>query len=218
MRRVLIGTPCYDGRTEVWYNFSMNETIKLACRLGIELDVVYMSYDALIQRARNDLMALAVSGEYDDLIFIDSDQQWDPYWVFRLLNHNVDVVGGAVVKKSDAQEAYNVRSAGLPITDRATGLLLVEGLGTGFLRLSKAACLSLWESSQEYINEGRVCRMVFDVQIVNGYLVSEDNVVCTKLINKGHAIYLDREMTCAHVGHKKWEGNFSAFLSKLENQ
>lgn len=215
-RRVLIGTPCYDGRTDVWYNFSMNETIKMAVAKGITLDVVYMSYDALIQRARNDLVSLAVSHGYDDLIFIDSDQQWNPEWIFGLLDAPMDVVGGAVVKKSD-REAYNVRCSNIP--DRhGSRWMPVDGLGTGFLRLSSVAFRDVWDHSESYINEGRQCRMVFDVQIVDGQLVSEDNVVCTKLISLGYRIFVDTEMTCAHVGHKKWEGNFAAFLNKLETQ
>ena len=56
MRKVLIGTPCYDGRTDVWYNDSLNNTIRLSMKKDIRLDVIYMSYDSLVQRARNDIV------------------------------------------------------------------------------------------------------------------------------------------------------------------
>jgi hypothetical protein len=217
MRKVLIGTPCYDGRTDVWYNNSMNNTLKLAADRNIEIVPIYMSYDALVQRARNDLVALALNSNFTDLIFIDSDQEWEPEWIFRLLEYRVDVVGGAVRKKTDDYESYNVRAAALPIPiDIDTGLLIVDGLGTGFMRLSRRALSALWESSAQYTNEGRICRMIFDVQVVNGELVSEDNVVCQKLRDKGFSIFLDKNMTCGHIGTKKFTGNFAAWLKFAE--
>jgi hypothetical protein len=214
LRKVIIGTPCYDGRTDVWFNHSLNDSIKLAAKHGIDLCPIYLSYDALIQRARNDLVRLAVESDCEALIFIDSDQAWEPEWILRLLAYPVDVVGGAVRKKSDA-ELYNVRAT-LPIPrDEATGLLTVDGLGTGFLRLSRKAFTALWDGSEEYRNEGRTCRMVFDVRVVNGELVSEDNIVCTKLKEAGFAVYLDSSMTCAHIGAKKWTGDFAKWLARL---
>jgi hypothetical protein len=216
VRKVLIATPCYDGRTDVWFNHSLNDSIKLAAKHGIDLCPVYLSYDALIQRARNDLVRLAVESDCEALIFIDSDQAWEPEWILRLLAYPVDVVGGAVRKKSDA-EAYNVRAT-LPIhREEATGLLVVDGLGTGFLKLSRKAFTALWDGSEEYRNEGRSCRMVFDVRVVNGELVSEDNIVSLKLKAAGIPVHLDPSMTCAHIGAKKWTGDFGKWLARLSS-
>jgi hypothetical protein len=214
MRKVLIATPCYDGRTDVWFNHSLNESIKLAAKHGIDLCPVYLSYDALIQRARNDLVRIAVEDDFADLIWIDSDQAWEPEWLLRLLAYPVDCVGGAVRKKSDT-ELYNVRAKAPISVDPATQLLIVDGLGTGFLRMSRKAFTALWEGSEEYRNEGRTCRMVFDVRVIDGELVSEDNIVCAKLKAAGIPVHLDPSMTCAHIGAKKWTGDFAKWLARL---
>jgi hypothetical protein len=66
MRRVLIGTPAHDGRLDVWYCNSLINTIKLSMVHGVEIVPVYMSYDSLIQRARNDLVRLALEENFDD--------------------------------------------------------------------------------------------------------------------------------------------------------
>jgi len=220
MRKVLIGTPCHDGRTDVWYNDSLNQTIRMAARINnLQLDVVYMSFDSLVQRARNDLVKLAIDHGFDDLIFIDSDQGWEPQWIFTLLDHQVDVVGVAVPKKNDTKELYNVRINHLERFQKLNSwarpcrdLIQVDGIGTGMIRLSRKALLALWETSDMYRNEGRESRMVFDVKIIDGELVSEDNIACTKLQELGFGIYVDRTMTCSHVGPKKWTGDFSAYL------
>ena len=85
MRKVLIGTPAHDGRVDVWFANSLVNTIKLTAKKDVEINPVYMSYDSLVQRARNDLVRLALEENYDDLIFIDSDEEWDPEWIFKLL-------------------------------------------------------------------------------------------------------------------------------------
>lgn len=213
-RRVLIGTPAHDGRVDVWYAHSLQETVKSCIAVGVHIQAVFMSYDSLVQRARNDLVKLALEHTFDDLIFIDSDQAWHSGWIPRLLDHPVQVVGGAVVKKDDI-EHYNVKALHHLDIDQETGLTKVDGLGTGFLRLSKEALQKLWAVSPEYSNNGTSCRMVFDVQVVDGELMSEDIVMCRKLKELDIPVYLDTTMTCSHIGPKVWHGNFSKWYSQL---
>ena len=213
MRRVLLGTPAHDGRVDVWYCNSLVNTIKMAAQLGVEINPVYMSYDSLVQRARNDLVRLALEEQYDDLIFMDSDQEWDPAWIFRLLGYEEAVIGGTVVKKSD-RVMFNVKAprSGLKLT--ANGLMEVDSIGTGFLRIRRDALEAVWNMSEEYINEGKRCRMVFDVKLIDGELVSEDNVFCAKWRSLGNSVWIDPTMTCGHVGVKKYTGNFMQFLNQ----
>ena len=216
MRKVLIGTPAHDGRLDVWYTNSLINTIKLSMAKGIDIIPVYLSYDSLVQRARNDIVRLAVEEQFDDLIFIDSDVEWDPNWIFKLLDYKEDVVGGTYPKKTE-QEMYPVKALPEGLIQQENGLMEVEGLPTGFLKISKKALKEVWDASPEYRNEGRICRMVFDIQIVDGELVSEDNIFCRKWRAMGNKLYLDPTMTCNHIGNKKYTGNFLQFLEYLKN-
>lgn len=214
MRKVLIGTPAHDGRVDVWYANSLVNTIKMAHQVGVEIHPVYLSYDSLVQRARNDLVRLALEEGFDDLIFMDSDQEWDPAWIFKLLDYNVDVVGGTVVKKSD-QIMFNVKVLKSGIRIGKDGLMEVEAIGTGFLRISRKALQAVWDASPEYTNEGKKCRMVFDVKLVDGELVSEDNIFCGKWRELGGKVWIDPAMTCNHIGPKKYSGNFMEYLKHV---
>lgn len=215
LRKVLIGTPAHDGRVDVWYCNSLVNTIKMAPHFDTYIQPVYMSYDSLVQRARNDLVRLALEEKFDDLIFIDSDQEWNPEWVFKLLDYKEEVIGATVVKKSD-QPMFNVKALKTGLKQEQNGLMEVEAIGTGFLKISKSALEAVWEKSPEYINEGKKCRMVFDVQLVNGELVSEDNVFCRKWRSLGNKVWIDPTMTCNHIGAKKYQGNFMQFVSQLK--
>lgn len=215
MRKVLIGTPAYDGRVDVWFANSLVNTIRMTPEDTVIIPV-YMAYDSLIQRARNDLVKLALDEDFDDLIFIDSDQEWNPEWVIKLLNHDADVVGGTVVKKSDIAQ-FNVKALDSGLKLEENGLMEVTCVGTGFLRISRQALKDVWEISQEYENEGRICRMVFDVKVIDGKLVSEDNVFCNKWRDLGGKVYIDPSMTCNHIGVKKYVGNFQEYLKFIED-
>ena len=217
MRRVMVGTPAYDGTVGVHFAHSLVESVRLGVELGIDIRAVYMPHDALIQRSRNDLVKIALENGVDDLIFIDSDQQWKPEWLIRLLQHKVDCVGGAVRKKSDI-ESYNVKAASADIpVDTNTGLMEVEGLGTGFIRLSRNAMQSLWDRAEEYRDDsGKVSRWIFDVRPINGRLVGEDIFMTMMLRDAGIPVHLDPKITCSHIGTKKWDGDFSAWLARLK--
>lgn len=218
MRKVMIGTPCYDGRLDVWYANSLVNTIKMAPEHGVEITPVWVSFDALIQRARNDTAAIAIEGGYDDLIWIDSDIEWQPEWFFKLLDHPHDVVGGTYRKKGDIEE-YVLRQTTKKSIDPDSGLMEVDGLGTGFVKMSRSAIQYLWNSSRKYIDpkDNKERAMIFDVTIESMSMVSEDITAFNRLRNGGYSVWLDTTVCCGHTGPKKWVGNFSGWWSKLKN-
>lgn len=224
-RRVLIGTPAHDGRVDVHFANSLAGTIRLCIKQGIELREIYLAYDAIIQNARNDLVKIALDNAFDDLVFIDSDQDWQPEQFVKLLGYPVDCVGGAVRKKTDQEELYNVKAMGGPLsitTDMATGLMTAPdmALGTGFLRLSRHALQVLWDNSEEYIGfkDKASSRWVFDIRPINGVLVGEDTMVSDKLRTFGIPTWLDPTITCGHIGPKRFVGDFAAWLAKFQKQ
>ena len=216
MRKVLIATPAHDGRLDVWYTTSLVNSVRVAQDNGIFLHPIFMSYDALVQRARNDLFRLAVTENFDDIIWIDGDLEWNPIWIMELLSRPEDVVGGTYRKKTDDAEMYVIKTQNL--TPSENGMVKVDGLGMGFVKMSKNAFMALWEISTPYQNEGREGRMVCDIKIVDGQLCSEDVVVFQKLKDLGFDVWLAPHMTCVHIGTKKFYGNFEDFAKRLSVQ
>jgi glycosyltransferase involved in cell wall biosynthesis len=214
MRRVLIGTPSYDGRVDVWFANSLIETVKMAEKKGIFVHAIYTSYDSLVQRARNSLIKLAIDGKYDDLFFIDSDTEWEPEWFFNLLERPEPIVGGALIKKTE-KEGYTVKLLDKKLKHSEDKKLLeVDGVGTGFMKVSKFAFDKLWLASDPYTSEGEQHRMVFDIKVENGDLISEDYVLCNKWKSLGYKVWLDPTITCNHIGIKKFKGDFKKFIAK----
>jgi glycosyltransferase involved in cell wall biosynthesis len=219
VRSVMIGSPSYDGRLDVWYTNSLCNTIKESFQHGVDILPMWVSFDALIQRCRNDTVQLAMELDVDDLIFIDTDIEWQPEWVFKLLNYNEDVVGGTYPKKSNNPD-FVVRQMTRRSPNRDTGLIEVDGLGTGFLKLSKKAYTALWDSSPSYIDQkdGKERRMIFDVRIEDSRLISEDIYACNQLQKLGFKIWLDPTMVCNHIGSKKYQGDFITWYKRSRPQ
>lgn len=214
MRKVLIGTPSYDGRIDVWFANSLIATVKEAEKRGIFVHAIYTSYDSLVQRARNSLVRLALNGGYDDLFFIDSDCEWQPEWFFRFLDRPEPVLGAALIKKSD-KESYTVKIMDRKLKWSEDGKLLeVDGVGTGFLRISREALQQVWDISEPYTSEGEEHRMVCDIKVENGDLISEDYVLANKWKSLGYKIWLDPTITINHIGIKKFRGDFNRFIQK----
>jgi hypothetical protein len=214
MRRVLIGTPSYDGRIDTWYMDSLLATVRESESRGAQVHVVYPSYDSLIQRARNTLFQIAVADGWDDLFFIDSDTRWSPKDFYRVLNRPEPIVGAALVRKSD-EEGYTVKLLDKKLRRSEDGQLIeVDGLGTGFMRLTRFALERLWNISEPYDAEGKEHRMVCDIRVVNRELISEDYVIANKWKSLGYKTWLDPSITIQHIGNKKYEGDFQKFIDK----
>lgn len=211
----MIGTPCYDGRVDVTYTSSLFYTTKAAAKKNIEILPLWVSFDALIQRARNDTLHLAVEANVDDLVWIDSDIEWEPQHFFRLLDHNVDVVGGTYPKKSDNPDFVLRQLTRRPINP-VSKLMQVDGLGTGFARMSRRALQYLWNNSTPYLDpkDMKQRRMICDVIVTNSGLMSEDIYMFEKLQQGGFPIWLDTSIVCNHTGTKKFSGDFLQWYSR----
>lgn len=208
MRNVMLAAPSHDGKVDVWHAAALGETCKLGLINNINVFTIYMSYDALVQRARNDIIKMAYDSNVDDLVFIDCDQDWNPEDFFRLLSHDVAFVGVPVPKKSD-MESYNVKLLGeWKIEDN--GLAIVDGVGTGFLRIRKDAIKKIVDNSSVYQepHKSEPTPNVFEVVVKDGQLVSEDITFCNKWQKLGGKVYVDPTINVAHTGVKRWIGNF----------
>lgn len=212
MRNVMVAAPSYDGKVGVWHVASLSETIKIGLYNNINILPIYVSFDALVQRARNDIFKIAYESNVDDLVFIDTDVDWNPQDFFRLLSHDVDIVAAPVVKKND-QTTFSVKLLrDFKVEDN--GLAEVDGIATGFMRIRRDAIQKIWDAAEEYKEVGKAepSRMVFDVKLVDGDLWSEDIVFCDNWIRLGGKVYVDPLINCGHSGEKRWIGNFYEWI------
>jgi|TARA_B110001454_G_scaffold126576_1_gene118083 glycosyltransferase involved in cell wall biosynthesis len=223
MKKILVGTPAHDGRVEVHYVNSLMQTIDYMRTKMYDVHPVFMSYDSLLQRARNDIVKIAVEQNYDYLFFIDSDMVWDPEWMLDLILTDVDVISATARKKTDDELQFAIKiksdfenAKRLP---ENPDVMEVAGTGMAFTKLTNKAFTSVWNVSKPYKNGDREGRMVFDIGIDDeGELYSEDTAFCNKWESMGGTTWVNISMTCGHIGSKVFTGNFKQFFEEYVNR
>jgi hypothetical protein len=92
---VAILTPCYGSQCYVNYVTCLMNTTALFSNLGIRLKVEFCRNDSLVSRARNNLIAKAISDKtVTHMLFIDADITWNPIDIFKLILSEKHLVGG----------------------------------------------------------------------------------------------------------------------------
>jgi hypothetical protein len=93
--KLYILTPCFASLCYVNYVSCLMTTIELFRRFNIQLKVEFCKNDSLVSRARNNLIARAMTDkDATHFLFIDNDITWDPVDILKLIIADKDLVGG----------------------------------------------------------------------------------------------------------------------------
>lgn len=88
-------TPCYGGLCNVTYVNCLIKTIEFFKDYGFPIEVIFARNDSLVPRARNNLIAKALSNsKVTHVIFIDADISWSEVDVLKLVLANKPIIGG----------------------------------------------------------------------------------------------------------------------------
>lgn len=92
---VAILTPCYGSVCYVNYVTCLMNTMMLFSQIGVKLKIEFCRNDSLVSRARNNLIAKAMSDpSITHMLFIDSDITWSPVDILKLILADKQLVGG----------------------------------------------------------------------------------------------------------------------------
>jgi hypothetical protein len=114
--KLYILTPCFASMCYTNYVYSLINTVRLFREIGIPLKIEFCKNDSLVSRARNNLIARAMTDpEATHFLFIDNDITWEPIEILKLLIADKDLVGGVYPLKqydwkklvNDPQNPYN---------------------------------------------------------------------------------------------------------------
>jgi acyl-CoA synthetase (AMP-forming)/AMP-acid ligase II len=92
---VCLLTPCYGSLCYVNYVHCLIQTISLFQKLNIGITVEFCKNDSLVSRARNNLIAKAMSNpSITHMMFVDNDITWDPIDIIKLIISDKSLIGG----------------------------------------------------------------------------------------------------------------------------
>jgi len=207
MKRILIATPALYQQVDCYYVHSLCESIKLGLKHNMDLNVVFLSNESILPMARNELFNLAYTQNYNDMVFIDGDQYWDPQALVDILLNEQPVITVPVVNKGDVNVEFNVKSnPNVPPNDQ--GLYATDRTGTGFLKLSRCVVQDLWNSNTELEFRGKKLKNICEYTSIQGCFVGEDIALSNKICELGYTIWIYPEHTVSHIGNKMYKGTW----------
>lgn len=219
---ILIATPCYNGQAIVPFIDSCYFLKKELDAAGIQHDFLRLRNESLITRARNACATSFLNDtDFDRLLFIDADIEFEPADVARLWN--VLASGGDIAvgnyrhKKADAEYTAWVKGE-LHQVSEFTAPFEVDYAGTGFMMICRHVFERLqkahpdWEYEEGFPEEGqatkdvkpRQCWAFFQdpvEQIGNSrYQLSEDYFFVKRARELGMKVIMDPEIKLKHWG------------------
>lgn len=216
--RVFICVCCYDGVTAetVYSLFGAKEALM---RNGIDSELEIVSENCHIDDSRNYALRDFLESQCDCMVFVDADVRFDPEDLVRLIRYDRDVVAGVYPKKKDGDD-YPVMFIGGEIWIDKDGLIEVEGVPTGFLKISRPAAEKVSESAPKFVNQNEETRHtlkiseVFKRQITDFTRLGGDYEFCRRWRSVGGQIFVDPLMRFGHRGNMEFEGGLGAHLIK----
>lgn len=207
-----MGTPALDGRVDVWYSYALHEIGKLALLNNIEVNMVLLSYESILPMARNEILTAAIQGDFDSLVFIDSDVYCDPQAFINIVKSEKNVVAIPTVKKTD-QESYDIFFKERP--EPEGDWIKADGVSTSCLKLSKKVLKDLASNSTSIMFRGKQLNNICQYDFVTDGFVGEDIYLCQKIKRLGYEIWVNTTSTCMHIGPKVYVGNFKQLLDNV---
>jgi hypothetical protein len=84
---IYILTPCFGSVCFVNYIECLMKTKELCREYGVQLEVLFCKSDSLVTRARNNLIAKAMSNpDMTHILFIDNDITWIPIDIYEVVD------------------------------------------------------------------------------------------------------------------------------------
>lgn len=235
--KVAIATPFYMSQEYSHYGESLIHTCTMLTLAGIEWELIRVNGDSYVDRAKNTIIANFLETDCTDLIMIDSDEQWSPIAISRLLQHPEEIVAAAYPFKNNWG-----KFAGNPLTKVVDGvnqyagwrelsdgscLLEAYNVSGGFMRIKRSALETYADAypNDVYTDDcawpgrpGRIYTAYFMCDIVNHQRYGEDSYFCRRMKEIGIKLWIDPNITITHYGIKGWTGNFHEHILKTPEE
>ena len=221
---VFIAMPCYDS-VKINTMLSVVKLIQQLGRSGIEVGIHTMK-SPLIHQARNYLTSIFLTTQYQYLLFIDSDVEFEPEAVLRMM----------VAKKNIVCTPYRVKSTdtnkhiygAIEFKDPKNILVLAEGFveietgPTGLMLIDRKVFERIIKNHPELkiTNEAtpktekshKFYYNFFDFGFNEGLTMGEDVSFCRLARDNDFRIFANIKSSTVHHGSFAWKGTFGESL------
>lgn len=245
--KLMICLPAYAGQISLKTSNSLLDMLdKLIYQANIAVRIEYLEKESLITRGRNRLACRFLKSDCTHLMFIDSDIEFEPWDIVKLLMADKDIIGGlypvkeinwstvklALIKNPQATSGElelaagrfacnfhsSVTKTGVPIDKPCR----MENIATGFMLVKRDVFERLTASGNlpmRYSGYEQCDYTAFFDEGVddNNFELSEDYYFCKVAADIGIETYALLDIVLNHVGSYTFKGSIP-YLASLENK
>jgi hypothetical protein len=233
MAHIYIATPMYGGMCYGVYVQSLMSAVSALSAKGHTVACAFMFNESLITRGRNHMVHGFLKTEATHLLWIDADIKFRAEDLLRMIDADVDVIGGIYPKKEinwnlvkqavkDGKEnlqnytgafVVNLVDNAREVTVNRDEPVEVENLGTGFLLTKRSVYEKMMETTPTYLADmnivaGERIYAFFQDPIcpVSQRFLSEDYFFCTEWRKLGGQVWAAPWCQLGHQGTYLFEG------------
>jgi hypothetical protein len=213
-QKFLLGLPCYGSLMTQPFAASLIQTLLQTPFIGkIEFEL----NDSLVSRARNSIVARFLASDYQWLLFLDNDLEFQPEHIARLWLHATKeerriVCGLYALKKISPQFVFNALPGQVPDKN---GAVKVSESGTGCMVIHRSVFETMREKMPEIAfttDQGATAGAggtQWDFFAVGPYkypsglvrYLSEDWMFCQRARDLGIDVWADTQIQIRHMGN-----------------
>lgn len=213
---VMVAIPAYTGTIHLGTMRSLFTDLLALQARGDVWSLHDECGNALIADARALIVAQFLDSPADVLVFIDSDVCWEAGALLKLLDHDVGMVAGIYPQRKDPIN-YCVKWINKPELHAVNGLLEVEGVPAGFMKLSRKQLESMVEQypDSEFFVENapnQKAWALFADYRIGRHKMGEDYSFCKRWTDMGGKVWIDPEIKMGHTGNKTFYGHLGEYL------
>jgi len=217
-RSIFIALPAYDFKVSLKLAISLARFTQVAGKHGISVHMGSICGCSVVSRARNLLVKDMIDSDATDLLFIDSDINFEPDDIFRLMAWGADPKKGIVAGVPRTRSENKVYIADLDydengeLTMNGMGLVRGKRVATAFMLIRREVFEQMMAAHPEWVyKDQRSDRMIpclFDFKLTEEGYIGEDFLFCDRARDLGFEVWIDPTIKLGHMGVQEYEGCF----------
>lgn len=214
---ILLATVSYDS-PDAAYTYSIARS-----RQALQEDRRRTSYLLLqgnchVDDARNTVVADFLASDCTDLVFLDADVSWEPEQLVELCRRKEDVIGGVYpFRRETSKYEMPVRHIRGNLEPK-DGILEVDGLPTGFLKIRRNVLQGMARESESYVKNGKTIPIIFERDVFEGGRRGGDIGFCMKWREMGGKVWALVDLRLGHTGKHVVRDSLAASIRRQTMQ
>jgi hypothetical protein len=218
-RKIMLGLPTYDFKISAKLAISLASFCVQAQQHGVDIQICNISGCSVVSRVRNLIASDFLASDCTDLMFIDSDINFNAEDIFRLMAWNSDPKKGIVAGIPVARKKGKVYISTLDTDDNEhifmdkMGLVRAKRVATAFMIIRREVFEKLKDAHPEWVYHdekkvGDEMIAFFDFALKDGNYIGEDFLFCDRARELGFEVWIDPTIKLGHMGVEEFAGSF----------